>query len=111
MCSNISQRRLCTMRKKSTLGLMLLLSALLTFVAACGTNSTTSSTSTTLAPQATVPTAENIYVLDGYSPLGSTGVGQHIIAFHPGGANPTALVSLPAGLTSLDHQRLYTATA
>jgi len=99
------------MRKKSTLGLMLLLSALLTFMAACGTNSTTSSTSTPHAPQATVPTGENIYVLDGYTALGSTGVGQHIVAFHPGGANPTALVSLPAGLTSLDHQRLYTATA
>ena len=94
------------MRKKSTLGLMLLLSALLTFVAACGTNSTT-----TLAPQATAPTGENIYVLDGYTPLGSTGIGQHIVAFHPGSANPAALISLPAGLTSLDHQRLYTATA
>src|ERR1700716_4261827 len=103
MCSNIGQRRLCTMRKKSTLGLMLLLSALLTFMAACGTNSTISKT--TLAPQATVPTGENIYVLDGYTPQGSTGIGQHIVAFHPGSANPAALVSLPAGLTSLDHQR------
>jgi DNA-binding beta-propeller fold protein YncE len=47
---------------------------------------------------------ENLYVLDGHGSA-NTG-GQHIVAFHPGASN---VVTLPAGLVSQDHQRLYTA--
>jgi len=94
------------MQKKPALGLTLLLGVLLVLVTACGSNTPFSSTSAT----ATVPPGENIYVLDGYTQLGNTGTGQHIVAFHPGNANATALVSLPAGLTSMDHRKLYTAT-
>src|SRR5438105_12694643 len=103
MCSQ-DHRRLNAMQKKPALWYTLILSGLLVLVAACGSKTPFSSSSAT----ATVPVGENIYVLDGYA--GSTGAGQHIVAFHPGNANPTALVSLPAGLTSMDHQRLYTAT-
>ena len=95
------------MRKKSTLWLFGTLSALLTLLAACGTSTTTSNTTTSVAP--TVPPGENIYVLDGYSPVGGTSYGQQIVAFHPASAKPTEFVSLPAGLSSQDHRRLYTA--
>lgn len=95
------------MRKKSALWLIGTLSALLTLLAACGTSATTSNTTTSVAPS--VPPGENIYVLDGYSPVGGPSYGQQIVAFHPASANPTTFVSLPTGLSSQDHQRLYTA--
>ncbi|GAC1617745.1 MAG: hypothetical protein NVS4B7_10060 [Ktedonobacteraceae bacterium] len=95
------------MQKKSALWLMLILSALLAIVTACGSNMPLSTSSAT----ATVPAAENIYVLDGYTPLGSASTGQQIVAFHPGSANPRTIVSLPEGLTSRDHKTLYTASA
>src|SRR5712691_12916427 len=114
------------MQKKAILWLTLMLSALLILVVACGpvstaTNPTTPNKATTgnnqttgvtnLTPSVTtVPTTEHLYVLDGYTPLGATG-SQQIVAFHPGSVNPTTLVTLPAGLTSSDHQRLYTAIA
>src|SRR2546421_7814385 len=97
------------MRKKSALWRIGALSALLTLLAACGTGATTSNTTTPVAPN--IPSGENIYVLDGYSPVGGTPSGQQIVAFHPASANPAKFVSLPAGLSSQDHQRLYTATA
>ena len=96
------------MQKKSALRLIVTLSALLSLLAACSTNTTTNNTTTTVAP--TVPPGENIYVLDGYTPLGSTSYAQQIVAVHPASANPSSLLSLPAGLSSQDHQRLYTAT-
>src|SRR5437868_6035363 len=95
-----NRRRLCAMQKKSALWLTLMLSVLLALVTACGSNTPISKS--TAVP--TVPSGENIYVLDGYTPLGSLGTGQQIVAFHPGSANPATLVSLPAGLTSLNHQ-------
>src|SRR5438128_9401422 len=99
------------MQKKSILWLMVTLSALLTLAAACGTNTITSNKATTVATKATrVPPGENIYVLDGYTPLGSASYAQQIVAVHPASANPSSLLSLPAGLSSQDHQRLYTAT-
>jgi len=106
------------MRKKSLFWLTLTLSALLTLIAACGTGTSTSNpttaqhTSSNVAhPVATVPAGEDLYVLDGYTPFGSSPATQQIVAFHPGSTNPATLVTLPAGLTSQDHQRLYTATA
>ena len=95
------------MQKKSALRLIVTLSALLSLLAACSTNTTTNNTTTTVA--STVPPGENIYVLDGYTPLGSASYAQQIVAVHPASANPSSLLSLPAGLSSQDHQRLYTA--
>jgi len=88
------------MLKKSTFWLTLMLSMLLPLVAACGSNS---SPGTTPASVSTLPSGENVYVLDGYAPQGAAGTAQHIVAFHPGSANPTSLITLPAGLTSMDH--------
>lgn len=57
-----------------------------------------------------VATGELLYVVDGAASWGSTGTaGQGIVAFHPGGTSP--LVSLPMGLTTQDHQRLYATTS
>jgi len=96
------------MQKKSALWLILTLSTLLSLLAACGTNTTVSNSTTTLAP--TVPPGENIYVLDGYNSTGGASYEQQIVGFHPTNPNPTQFISLPNGLSSLDHQRLYTAT-
>jgi hypothetical protein len=79
------------MQKKSALRLIVTLSALLSLLAACSTNTTTNNTTTTVAP--TVPPGENIYVLDGYTPLGSASYAQQIVAVHPASANPSSLLS------------------
>ncbi|HEY6407937.1 MAG TPA: hypothetical protein VIY29_10765, partial [Ktedonobacteraceae bacterium] len=100
--------RHCAMQKKSTLWLMVTLSALLMLLAACGTNTATSNPAIRVATN--VPPGENIYVLDGYIPQGAASYGQQIVAFHPASANPDSLVSLPTGLSSQDHERLYTTT-
>jgi DNA-binding beta-propeller fold protein YncE len=92
------------MLKKSTFWLTLMLSMLLPLVAACGSNSSPGSTPASVS---TLPPGENVYVLDGYAPQGAGGTAQRIVAFHPGSANPTSLITLPAGLTSMDHQNLY----
>ncbi len=97
------------MQKKSTLWYTLLLSVFVVLLSACGSNTSLNTSST--QPTATVPPGESIYVLDGYTPLGSTNTSQQIVAFHPDGNHPKMMVSLPAGLTSLDHKRLYTAIA
>jgi DNA-binding beta-propeller fold protein YncE len=98
------------MQKKSVFWLLFTLSIVLTLITACGSNSSTSPSGST-KPVPTVPPGENLYVLDGYTPLGATSTTQHILAFHPEGANPSAFATLPAGLVSLDHQRIYAATA
>lgn len=58
------------------------------------------------APKA--PTGETLYVLDGYT--ANSGSSQHIVGFQPGTRSSNATMTLPAGLISLDHQRIYTAT-
>lgn len=83
--------------------LTILLSLLLPLVAAC------SAPSTTRPPAAAASPGELLYVLDGYSGGGAS-ASQRLVAFHPGDSAASPLVSLPAGLTSLDHQRLYVAT-
>jgi len=52
-----------------------------------------------------VSQSENLYVLDGYASANTDG--QRIVGFHPG---TSAFTTLPAGLVSQDHQRIYTAT-
>ncbi len=96
------------MLKKSTFWLTLMLGMLLPLVAACGSNTSPATTSSGVS---TLPPGENVYVLDGYAPQGTGATPQHIVAFHPGSTNPTSLISLPVGLTSMDHQKLYVATA
>lgn len=96
------------MSKKPTSWLIVMLSMLLPLVAACGTAASTGASPSIVA---TVPHGENLYVLDGYTPMGTNGNSQQIVAFHPGSSKPTALVTLPVGLTSMDHQTLYTATS
>src|SRR5450759_717580 len=94
------------MPKKSVVWLTMILCMLLPLVATCGSGSQTgTSPATKVAPLV----GENIYVLDGYAPLGVTNTGQHIVAFHPGNAQPT--YTLPAGLTSMDHHLLIAAQA
>lgn len=97
------------MQKKFTFWFSLLLSMFALLLSACG--SSTSSGTSSPGVTATVPPGENVYVLDGYTPTGSASIAQQIVAFHPQGSHPKTVVSLPAGLTSLDHKRLYTATA
>jgi WD40 repeat protein len=107
------QRRRNAMQKQSVIWLTLTLSVLLILAVACGPATATSNPTTRVThPVATVPAGENIYVLDGYTSLGGNSQGgRQIVALHPGSANPATLVTLPTGLTSQDHQRLYTATA
>jgi hypothetical protein len=95
------------MSRKAKFWLTPMLSMLLFLLAACGQGS-----STNISPSstATAPGGESLYVLDGYTPMGTNSAGQQIIAFRPGSSSPNALVTLPAGLTSMDHRRLYMAT-
>jgi DNA-binding beta-propeller fold protein YncE len=108
------ERRLYAMQKKRTLWLTIILGTLLTLMAtACGSNPSTGATSSGSKPSAstastppTVPAEENLYVLDGPASATNGGAGQHIIAFHPGSSSN---LTLPVGLFSQDHQRVYTA--
>lgn len=65
---------------------------------------TSATTSNGQAPK--VPSGETLYVLDGYT--GNSSASQHIVSFQPGNSNTT--MTLPTGLISQDHQRIYTAT-
>ncbi len=94
------------MQKRPPIWLTLLLCLLLPAMAACGAQPSSPKT-----PPVSVAPGEMLYVLDGYSASGAPSAGnQRLLAFHPGAGSASAQVSLPAGLTSLDHQRLYVAT-
>lgn len=90
------------MPKKSSIWLIAILSLLLPLATACGTLSSTGSVSN-------VSTHGNLYVLAGPSNQGASSSSLRIVSLQAGNANPG--VQLPNGLTSLDHQRLYTAVA
>lgn len=92
------------MRKKGFTWLIIILSLMLPLVAACSAHGASSTT-----PKAKASPGEVLYVLDGYN-AGSAApsASQRIVAFHPG-ASSAVLASLPPGLTSQDHQRLYIA--
>ena len=95
------------MPKKSLIRLAAMLSMLLPLAAACGQSSSSKTAHTTQGTA--MPAGEKLYVLDGYAPAGTGQQGQHIVVFHPGSTN--AGMTLPEGLTSLDHRVLVTATA
>ena len=91
--------------QKRTLWLSIIISTLLTLIlTACGSTGP----ATTEPGSSVAPAGESLYVVDGS--LSSTNVytSQRIVAFHPGAtAQP---VVLPAGLYSMDHKNIYTAT-
>ncbi|HCI81561.1 MAG TPA: hypothetical protein DHW02_17945 [Ktedonobacter sp.] len=70
----------------------------LLLMSACGLSSGTDATISNVA------NSTHLYVLDGSI---SSPQSQHFVVFHPG---DTHAMSLPAGLMSQDHQRIYTAT-
>jgi DNA-binding beta-propeller fold protein YncE len=79
-------------------------------LAACGAQPPIAASHNT----ASLPSGERLYVVAGAASGDSTNPGtasQGIVAFHPGSAATSPLVSLPMGLTTQDHQRLYVATA
>lgn len=90
------------MRKRSTFWLTAFIGILLTLVAACGPGSQANNNTNTAA----IPQGESLYILDGYTP---TNAGQRIITLHPGNHSSQTSMTLPAGLFSRDHQRVYTA--
>src|SRR6266705_1890682 len=88
-------------KKRSLVWSGLILGLLLPLMMACaGSSPQTSSTSSPAAHQAT----EELYILDRY-----TKTAKHIVALPVGTKDPTARLTLPAGLTDLEHQRLYIA--
>ncbi|MBA2283945.1 MAG: hypothetical protein H0W02_00530 [Ktedonobacteraceae bacterium] len=97
------------MRKKAIFWLAAMLCMLLTLLSACGANGVSSGNP---QPGTAQHGSARLYVLDGYTAPGASTTGnQRIIAFQPESAHPGTLVTLPAGLMSFDHQRVYTATA
>src|SRR6266487_291920 len=91
------------MQKQRMFWLTGICSIFLAILAACGPQGSASSGPTV----PTTPVRDNLYVLDGATPGASSSSDQHIVAFHPG--NTTASMTLPAGLFSQDHQRIYSA--
>jgi len=92
------------MNKRTFFWLAGLLSLQLPLVAACGGNFTQPGTSPGTSIHA--PAAGSLYILDGYTAGRKTT--QQIVEFNPAQVNATTM-TLPAGLTSVDHQRIYTA--
>ncbi len=89
------------MKKRSFVWSGLILGLLLPLMIACaGSSPQKSSTSKPAAHQAT----EELYILDSY-----TKTAKHIVALPVGTTDQAARLTLPAGLTDLEHQRLYIA--
>ncbi len=89
------------MKKRSFVWFGLKLGLLFPLMIACaGSSPQKSSTSSPAAHQAT----EELYILDSY-----TKTAKHIVALPVGTTDPAARLTLPAGLTDLEHQRLYIA--
>ncbi len=94
--------------QKKMFWLTLILASLIVLITACGSSTPTS---TTISASPAIPSNENLYVLDGYATSTFSNVEQQIVAFRPSVVPSTALVTLPAGLVSQDHQKIYTASA
>src|SRR5216684_2903705 len=99
------------MPKKTTFWLTMMLSMLLSLLVACGPGPSTGTAPSSRTSASKLPPGENLYVLDGYTSPGTTSTAQQIIAFHPGSPSPNKLLTLPAGLTSMDHRSLYIAAS
>src|SRR5579859_377894 len=100
-----SEGRFIAMQKKRLFWLILTTTLCTLVMTACGSGST-SQRSPVSAPPA-VATGESLYILDGTISVSNGSAGQHIIAFRPGNASST--LTLPVGLFSQDHKRIYTA--
>src|SRR5579863_7960278 len=86
-----------TMQKKSKLWLMFVLSILLPLVGACASTLPTTNTGS-------VPVVgEKLYVLNNYA-AGNTNANHNVIVINPAKGDTGLPMTLPAGLTSLDHQ-------
>jgi len=96
------------MKKRSFVWLGLLLSLLLTLVTACAGGLPQAGSNSNPAAR---PAGGELYVLDSYTGAGNKQVAQHIVALPVGTTNPAALLTLPAGLTDLKHQRVYIASS
>jgi DNA-binding beta-propeller fold protein YncE len=99
------------MPKKTTFWLTMMLSMLLSLLIACGPGPSTGTAPSSRTSATKLPPGENLYVLDGYTSAGTTSTAQQIIVFHPGSPSPNKLLTLPAGLTSMDHRSLYIAAS
>src|SRR6266700_3299286 len=95
------------MKKTSIVWLGLILGLLLPFVAACAGGLPQAGSNSNLAAR---PAGDELYVLDSYTGAGHNQAAQHIVALPVGTTNPAALLTLPAGLTDLKHQRVYIAS-
>lgn len=91
------------MRKKTLCWLTIFVGMLLTLVTACGPGNQANHNTNA----STTARGENLYILDGYT---TTNAGQRIVTFHPGNHSAQSSMTLPTGLFSQDHQRIYTAT-
>src|SRR5947209_4012553 len=94
------------MKKRSLVWLALLLSLLLPLVTACADSLPQEGSNSLPAAR---PAGNELYVLDNYPSVGHKQLPQHLVALPTGATNPTAQLTLPAGLTDLKHQRLYLA--
>jgi hypothetical protein len=90
------------MKKQSFVWLGLIISLLLPLVNACAGGLSQTGGYSNLA-------ANELYILDSSTKTGHTEIAQHIVALPMGTTNPTARLTLPAGLTDLKHQRVYVA--
>src|SRR5437763_10513688 len=95
------------MKKRALVWPGLILSLLLPLVTACAGGLPHKGSNSNPAAR---PAGYELYVLDGYTSTGYKGGAQHIVALPTGTTNPTARLTLPAGLTDLKHQRLYIAS-
>ncbi len=94
------------MKKRSLVWPGLILGLLLSLVTACAGGLPQNGSTSNPAAR---PAGDELYVLDSYTGAGYKVVAQHIVALPAGTTNPTARLTLPAGLTDLKHQRLYIA--
>jgi hypothetical protein len=95
------------MKMRSIVWLGLILGLLLPLVTACAGGLPQAGSNSNPAAR---PAGGELYVLDSYTGAGHNQVAQHIVVLPLGTTNPAALLTLPAGLTDLKHQRVYIAS-
>ena len=95
------------MKKRLFVWPVLIVSLLLPLAAACTAGLPQQSGN---ANQVASRVGNELYVLDNYTSAGQSPGTQHIIALPVGTANPATRLTLPAGLTDLQHQQLSVAS-